>query len=53
MTKKGDFINFSNIMNKENEIDDGKIETTLDTFNRKESILMPDINGTNNCNSNL
>ena len=48
MTKKGDFINFSNIMNKENEIDDGKIETTLDTFNRKESILMPDINVTNN-----
>ena len=35
-------------MNKENEIDDGKIETTLDTFNRKESFLMPDINGTNN-----
>ena len=48
MAKKGDFINFSNIMNKENEIDDGKIETTLDTFNRKESFLMPDINGTNN-----
>ena len=42
--KKNDYIDFTNTLKKENDIEDANTDT-VDTFKRKESFLMGDMNG--------
>ena len=45
--KKNDYLSLTNTINQEADIDDGNTDN-IDSFGRKESILMPDINGNSN-----